>query len=383
MVDPADSFENCRVIKDALATGAVALVRAAWLLELSNGEGRLPRRQDMPEEAFWNPNDLFDGVQLRTGHEIAAVSYCWHTREHPDPTGAQLKTLCHVIKSWNQTKFGLLVTRIAVFIDWCSIVQCPRSAKDELLFQEALRYSAVWFAHPYIHVWMMTNTPDGVLPYKERGWPTFEKTLSALTSRHSDVLDIGRLESGIHYLERGWPSSDVAVSALIQANIDSFDGSGMKVCAMQRDPFLSPEEFTKVLSTKTFCHRADFQLLKEIYARTFQTVANSVEILDFSGQEWGDWEMDKISDALPSFTRLTELNLANNEITDLGLSSLAKAVPFCRSLRCLYLTNNDIEAGLEGAESLRDAWRSSNKDDFGLFLSYPTQSDFVQRKLST
>eukprot|EP00971_Amphidinium_carterae_P303683 6034346-Amphidinium_carterae.1 len=51
------------------------------------------RHQDLPERAFVRHEDL-----LKEGMEIVAISYCWCSKEHPDPDRSQLSTkFCRAI----------------------------------------------------------------------------------------------------------------------------------------------------------------------------------------------------------------------------------------------------------------------------------------------
>jgi len=117
-----------------------------------------------------------------------------------------------------------------------------------------------------------------------------------------------------------------------------------------------------------------------LYTDFFEAFAASTEKLDFSGLEWGDLDLEKVADALPSFCRLKELNLANNEITEIGAGFLAEEVGACPQLCKLLLTENEVVPGLEGSERLIEEWTKAKKDEFWLLMSFPTHSDYVRRK---
>ena len=82
-------------------SGAVAPLRGSWLLELFEAGGRLKRRQDLPEEAFWRPEELRAIVEAARahfaddavaglaalGHLFNALSYRWLAKGQPDPDG--------------------------------------------------------------------------------------------------------------------------------------------------------------------------------------------------------------------------------------------------------------------------------------------------------
>mmetsp|Transcript_37278 Transcript_37278/g.96613 ORF Transcript_37278/g.96613 Transcript_37278/m.96613 type:complete len:127 (+) Transcript_37278:109-489(+) len=94
-------------------------------------------------------------------------------------------------------------------------------------------------------------------------------------------------------------------------------------------------------------------------------------------------KVEKFAQCLPHLRYLRELNLTNNEITELGAGDLAESVPLCKSLKKLFLTENEIHPGLEGSERLRETWKAAGKNEFWLFLWYPELSDYVKRKIAT
>lgn len=88
-------------IWEALATGHVKLVKMRWLIAYYEAGGVLPRRQDLPPEAFISLEELkrMYGDGNRDGVlPIIAVSFCWETPAHPDPHGKQLATVAAMLK---------------------------------------------------------------------------------------------------------------------------------------------------------------------------------------------------------------------------------------------------------------------------------------------
>ena len=49
-------------IQKALEGGDTVLLKGSWLVELSKSGGTLPRRQDLPPEAVWDPEALMPRV---------------------------------------------------------------------------------------------------------------------------------------------------------------------------------------------------------------------------------------------------------------------------------------------------------------------------------
>ena len=80
----------------ALETGHVRLLKASYLMKLSDANGVLSRRQELPPEAFISVEELkrLYGEGNRDGVlPIIAISFCWETAAHPDPRGKQLVTV--------------------------------------------------------------------------------------------------------------------------------------------------------------------------------------------------------------------------------------------------------------------------------------------------
>jgi len=348
--DLQSRYNDGACIRDLLQDGSVALVKGSWLLQHSQVEGAVfPKRQDMPPEAFWEPEELMVADSVRRGYEIVAISHCWMSREHPDPHGDQLRTLGQFIEAWSDSLPGLLPSRVALFFDWCSLHQEPRSPEEEELFKRALASSELWFAHKVTYVWQLTKVQSGMIPYQKRGWPIFEEACSAIwSSVPGQLLDLAIVQFGAH-CPRGKEAT--------------------RACATKRRPPLAPHALAQALAGCEFSHPEDLEVLLSCYELAFRAITGSFERLDFRGLGWGDAEASILSESLPSFSRLKELDLFNNEVGDFGAAALADAVPKCRSLARLCLDENDIELGLEGPERLRFAWQAAGKDPKELWLS--------------
>ena len=62
------------------------------------------------------------------GFPIVALSYCWLTKNHPDPQGELLLILVELVELVLEScEDGGLGKEVAFFIDWCSLFQEPRS----------------------------------------------------------------------------------------------------------------------------------------------------------------------------------------------------------------------------------------------------------------
>ncbi|EOD06412.1 hypothetical protein EMIHUDRAFT_219308 [Emiliania huxleyi CCMP1516] len=172
---------------DKVQPGDVRLVSLNWLMELAERGDVLPRRQDLPEEAFLSSAQLrrieqgarrgFDLASMEEALErftkeptlsstlgwlasffgrkrnpdgllpIISVSYCWLEAAHPDREGRQLQLLCRKLRGLYGGR-GLLgacrdygFSDMGVFLDWSSGYQ-----KDPALWREWM--SAAYEAMP-------------------------------------------------------------------------------------------------------------------------------------------------------------------------------------------------------------------------------------------
>ena len=87
-------YRNLDTLFDIVQCGDVRLIKGSWLISESSPR-RLERRQDLPEEAFWDPEEL--RVQDESV-EVVVVSYCWLSKDHPDPDGVHLRRLKRAVK---------------------------------------------------------------------------------------------------------------------------------------------------------------------------------------------------------------------------------------------------------------------------------------------
>ena len=91
--------EGGPAIEPLLSSGAVALLNAAWVIQLAEQPGAiLPRRQDLPGEAFLPLDTLKAAGSVSGGLRIALLSYPWTHPVHPDKFGHTLRLVANVLK---------------------------------------------------------------------------------------------------------------------------------------------------------------------------------------------------------------------------------------------------------------------------------------------
>ena len=80
-------------LEPVLASGAVALLDAQWVISHAEAGGVLTHRQALPKEAFLSLSDLVEAVgQFEL--PVAALSYPWLTKDHltrTEPTSSALQ----------------------------------------------------------------------------------------------------------------------------------------------------------------------------------------------------------------------------------------------------------------------------------------------------
>jgi hypothetical protein len=107
-------------LEAVLASGAVALLDAQWLIGLADSGGVLAPRQALPAEAFLSLSEV--QAATRVGWPdclpIVCVSHCWLSPDHPDPRRDNLKRLAEALKALVRRR-----GRHAVLYDFCSLHQ--------------------------------------------------------------------------------------------------------------------------------------------------------------------------------------------------------------------------------------------------------------------
>lgn len=329
-------------IQEALAGGDVVLIKGSWLVEHHRTARRLPRRQEVPQDAIWNSDAALAALEKRETY-VVAISYSWLTKVHPDPDSIHLQTLAFLIKPFARHK-RVSMDNLAIFIDWCSLYQEPRTQEEKIAFMRSLQHINLWYAHAETEVWMLTYTPEDVTPYERRGWPTFEVAISTMISDSTSVLDIGLLpvDFGTQKAPRIKDWADV-----------------VKACQGMRSPPFTPDDFKRELDRKIFTNQSDAEMVCRKYSETFKHVMGSVEQLWLDGLRWVDSDVKRLTKVLPHCGVLIELHLEANNITGCGVDALVAALSKCSKLEVLGLDGNNIDP--TSAERLRTAWIDAGK----------------------
>ena len=121
--------------RPAAAALCWCLTASVRILTCSAGIGRLPRRQEMPEDAYITVNELKEMYGEGNSDNvlpIIAISYCWLTPGHPDPDGSQLATVAAALQRDKQAFEDFGFPEMGVFWDWLSLYQ-----RDDSLWKSA------------------------------------------------------------------------------------------------------------------------------------------------------------------------------------------------------------------------------------------------------
>ena len=136
-------------LEPVLASGAVALLDARWIITHAEAGGTLQHRQALPKEAFLSLADLVKatGDKAPFGKytlPVASLSYPWLTKDHPDPRGDNLRRVAKALKVL--TCHGKSYeSQLGVFWDFGSLHQHPdpangvmRTEEQNALFKQGL-----------------------------------------------------------------------------------------------------------------------------------------------------------------------------------------------------------------------------------------------------
>ena len=339
-------------LEPVLASGAVALLDAQWIISHGEGGGVLTHRQALPEEAFLSLADLVEATGEYAGClPVAALSYPWLTKDHPDPRGANLARVARALKALLTSR---CISRLGIFWDFGSLHQHPdpangvlRTEEQNALFKQGLGCLGTLYSHPRTHVLRLTSFPDGhkaedqakgtnVAKYSDRGWCFTESSWASLTKASHLSLDLGKMRAGKEY-DWGDLTDDCTQ-----------DGG--------RRPALLPSAFAAELEKKSFTNgKDDKPLVKRLYEAAFEEQFGKATLLDYGRLGWGDAEAAQLAEVLATGAapRLKVLQLCFNEIGDEGCKALAAALGeegAAPRLETLVLDSNKI--GDEGFKAL-------------------------------
>ena len=208
-----------------LRDGSLRLLRVAWLLERPS-DWVLPRRHDLPDEAFWSPAEA---ARLLREHKVAALSYKWQGPfnaskgggDQPDGSRFHLNA---VLAYYREGRHALR-RRPALLWDFAALPQHhpitgeKRTTAENATFKAGLDVMSNVYASPRVLVLQHRRIPPAaerelndvlfggkpptdrldLIPYAgahcRSGWCTFESACALLMTEgggHAYELGVGR-----------------------------------------------------------------------------------------------------------------------------------------------------------------------------------------------
>lgn len=311
---------------DELGGCPIRLLDARFLIALAKAGGMLDRRQALPEGAFFDLPRLkreswgFGGASLR----VLIVLMPHLQLDHPDPKGAQLRSLAAILESFVADDGG----SYAVYLSYCSLLQPgpdgePRTPTEARLCELALKGLTDLYSHPATWLLEMTSLPsdfpeaydldDGVLPagfppatpFMERGWHYAESMATKLSKNATMILDCGKFVEG----------DDEA--PFLEDVVDDCKGS--------RPPPLTIDDFRATLATKAFMRPADYEVACAMYTSCFEDKFRPSQELVYDKLGWGDEEVVALCKVLECevLPQCKQLWCSHNSIGDAGMSRIA------------------------------------------------------------
>ena len=342
-------------------------VDIAYLINLGDRGGIVPRLQDMPQAALITPAEAWRLRQWPFIDSLAVLvlSYPWLDPVHPDRNGTQLQSWLPVFKlmlraARQRSPHGT----VGVVLDYICLPQKPFADEAEKeRFDTSLRAINEWYFHPYTIVLLVTTLPAGdenlaqyanTRLHEERGWCNFELN-ACLTIKNDQCLwDMRQLTRGItSYGVHGAPAPHGSLVATLKAG---------------RAPPLSPDAFAAQLlagvgdGSLKFTSNADVEVVTEQYRRGFSVAWDTFRARTLSAQPvwlehlgWGD------ADALVLLDTL---------------SHAAHACDFPDGPIIIYcLDGNDFSDGLRASIAAANAGKFHGKfvckSGRNLFLDFP------------
>eukprot|EP00820_Chromera_velia_P012626 Cvel_23380.t1-p1 / transcript=Cvel_23380.t1 / gene=Cvel_23380 / organism=Chromera_velia_CCMP2878 / gene_product=hypothetical protein / transcript_product=hypothetical protein / location=Cvel_scaffold2402:16583-18163(-) / protein_length=527 / sequence_SO=supercontig / SO=protein_coding / is_pseudo=false len=385
--------ELWKPISEMIRKGAIALWPLPVLqLFLANTE-RVRRRQDVRarlSQLGWTESQEEEARELqktmreadfpsRGGFTVVCLSFAWLAKDHPDPDGFHLEKLCEGLSRhwWAR---GERAKRVAVFWDYLSLYQKPRSSEEDVLFKEALSCLDLLYSSPHTRVFRSTGVPKEPPPcavtarehtqesfernpitFEKRGWPTFETFVTGFKPSHLIHHPLTTDSEEIEGQSNATPPP-FKIRGDYQkrhdAEFQNTDAAGLWAPVIIP---ASPPHFSNVLNTKTFTNGSDAATVKDLYRNFVFRTARTVKEIAFEGKILFDDEAAHTLTGLFAFVRgesipfaLRSVRLSRTCACDEALAGLVK------ELGCLdTLVELDLAwtpAGPQTTRALREAF---------------------------
>jgi len=349
---PPDVFNDKTLLLEAVRQGHVKLVSGDYLVSLHERGESVRRQQDLPEEAFMPFEDL-QGDDV----ELVAISYCWCSPNHPDPEGFHLSLIVKMLKALMAGKyvddvikdaygsiqhtshlrdahFSFGAAKVAIFWDFLSLPQHPRTEAEQEAFDSALSSINAWYASVHTTKWILRDLPRGLAraSYDASGWTCFEYQVSNIVNPPARMLTLSGEAYKLLTTKDVFGKEDYIQLALLASQ------------AGRRKGPMDPVTFDKRIDGLTFTNGADKEKVKPKYHSTFRTLVAGAATMSFRGFHMASQDAEQALEVTLSHCRdLQEMDLAVNPKWQKELDALVEAIaaaPCFHTLTRLDLSKN-------------------------------------------
>ena len=306
------------------AQSGICLLKSSWLQRQSDQARRLPSRNALPRHA------VYSGPITQESVFIIALSYCWATREHPDPENKLLADVCEVLKYLDTSRhFGdddaegkatnIGEREVLVFWDYPCLYQKGDTSTNGITllqrdsFDRGLDSINILYGHVGTLSLLCTKhyaDPTTRAPYQDSAWPYFEMLVSTLIKPADKAVNlpialewIGAKASNIASGLRG-DQSNCSVYFLYE-----------HVRRRERRLPVLPEQFNEDIKDKNATNGSDRQILIKKFRQTFDAVmapAQKLQLWNVPGPNASEWHLF-LTKTLRSCTQLVDVDLSRNE----------------------------------------------------------------------
>ena len=196
-----------------------------------------------------------------------AVSHCWETREHPDPTNYQVQHVC------NYTSLHYFTYRepIWLFFDYTSLYQYERqTTEQESSFRSAMCNMHVLYSHESTYTLRVQSlTPQHVWEqHLDKPVHVYDARCGCMKA--VPLCELTRNETP--YLKRGWCRAELEWSSARSRPVQNQridDASEEQDTKLKTKTPTPPNVFQQTMTELEFTHRSDLgpvlELQKKIY----------------------------------------------------------------------------------------------------------------------
>ena len=289
-----------------------------WCQRQSDQARRLPSRNALPRDV------VYSGPITQKSVFIIALSYCWATREHPDPENKLLADVCEVLKYLDTSKhFGndqddVGEREVLVFWDYPCLYQKGDTSTNGITllqrdsFERGLDSINIFYGHVGTLSLLCTKhyAPTTRAPYQDSAWPYFEMLVSTLIKPADKAVN---LPVALEWI--GGKAGDIASG--LPTNQSNCSLYFLYEHARRRERRLPvhPEHFNEDIMVKTATNGSDIQILINKFRQTFDAVmapAQKLELSNVPGPNASEWDLF-LTKTLRSCTALVHVDVSRNE----------------------------------------------------------------------